>query len=79
MKTINVHEAKTHLSALIEKAVVDGESFIISKSGKPMVQVTRLDAPQKKVRTGFLKGRIQVPEDFDLMGGEQITTLFEGT
>lgn len=78
MKMINVHEAKTHLSALIEKAVVDGESFIISKSGKPMVRVTRVDAPVQKARTGFLAGFIQTPDDFAVMGAEQIQTLFEG-
>ena len=78
MKTINVHEAKTHLSALIEKAVVEGESFIISKSGKPMVRVTRVDAPTQKMRTGFLIGQIQIPEDFDVMGANEIQTMFEG-
>lgn len=78
MKTINIHEAKTHLSSLIEKAVVEGESFIISKSGRPMVRVTRVEAPIEKVRTGFLMGHIQVPDDFDVMGAEQIQNLFEG-
>jgi prevent-host-death family protein len=78
MKIVNVHEAKTHLSALIEKAVVKGESFIISKSGKPMVRVTRIDAPLKQVRTGFLIGRIQVPDDFDAMDAQQIQAMFEG-
>lgn len=78
MKTVNVHEAKTHLSALIERAVVDGESFIISKAGKPMVRVTRVEAPASKKRTGFLVGQIQVPKDFDSMAAQQIQTVFEG-
>ena len=78
MKTINVHEAKTHLSALIEKAVAEGEGFIISKAGKPMVRVTRIEAPEQKVRTGFLTGQIQVPDDFDSMGVNQIQAMFEG-
>ena len=78
MKTINIHEAKTHLSSLIEKAVVEGESFIISKSGKPMVRVIRVAAPLEKSRTGFLMGHIQVPDDFDVMGAEQIYAMFEG-
>jgi prevent-host-death family protein len=79
MKTVSVHEAKTHLSALIEKAVVEGEAFIISKSGRPMVRVTRVDAPTKKKRTGFLIGQMRVPDDFDAMAAEQIAASFEGT
>ena len=77
MKTINMHEAKTHLSALIEKAV-QGESFIISKAGKPMVRVTRVDAPLAKSRTGFLLGQIMVPDDFDSLGSDHIAALFLG-
>ena len=79
MKIVSVHEAKTHLSALIEKAVLEGEAFIISKSGKPMVRVTRVDAPTQKKRTGFLVGQIRVPDDFDAIGAEQIQADFEGT
>lgn len=79
MKTVSVHEAKTHLSALIESAVMEGEAFIISKSGKPMVRVTRVDAPTQKKRTGFLVGQIKVPDDFDAIGAEQIQADFEGT
>ena len=79
MKTVSVHEAKTHLSALIEKAVVDGEAFIISKSGKPMVRVTRVEAPTQKKRTGFLIGQMRVPDDFDAMAAEPIAASFEGT
>lgn len=78
MKTINMHEAKTHLSYLIDKAVNEGESFIISKAGRPMVRVTRVDAPTQKKRLGFLAGQLQVPEDFDEMGANQIQTMFEG-
>jgi prevent-host-death family protein len=72
MKTVSVHEAKTHLSALIEKAVIDGEGFIISKSGKPMVRVIRVEAPTAAKRTGFLIGQIKVPDDFDAMAAVQI-------
>ena len=77
MKTINMHQAKTHLSALIEKAV-QGESFIISKAGKPMVRVTRVDAPVAKSRTGFLIGQITVPDGFDSLGSDHIAVLFSG-
>jgi len=78
METINIHEAKTHLSRLVEKAA-RGESFVIAKAGKPMVRVSALDAPtgERRQRIGFLKGRIGVPDDFDEMGREQITRMFE--
>lgn len=78
METINIHEAKTHLSRLVEKAA-RGESFVIAKAGKPMVRVSALDAPagERRQRIGFLKGHIGVPDDFDEMGREQITRMFE--
>ena len=79
MHTVNIHEAKTQLSRLIERAA-KGEPFIIAKSGKPMVKVVALDAPAagKTRRVGFMAGQISVPEDFDRMGGEEIEKLFGG-
>ena len=78
METINIHEAKTQLSRLVEKAA-RGESFVIAKAGKPMVRVSALDAPanEQRQRIGFLQGRIGVPDDFDEMGREQIIEMFE--
>lgn len=77
MKVFNIHEAKTQLSRLIDGAV-KGEPFIIAKSGKPLVQVIRIDAPvsSKKRRLGFMVGQIQVPNDFDRMGADEIAMLF---
>ncbi|ENN84104.1 prevent-host-death family protein [Rhizobium freirei PRF 81] len=77
METINIHEAKTHLSRLIEKAA-KGEAFIIAKAGKPMVKVVPLEETEapKKRRIGFMKGEIVVPEDFDAMMAEEIEKLF---
>ena len=79
MQTVNIHEAKTHLSRLIEKAM-KGEPFIIAKAGKPLVKVSRLDAPDitQVKRLGFMEGQITVPDDFDRMGSEEIEQLFEG-
>jgi len=78
MQQVNIHEAKTHLSRLIEQAV-NGESFIIAKSGKPMVTVSAYTPPPDPARRlGFLKGRLEVPEDFDAMGKEKIQAMFEG-
>lgn len=79
METFNIHEAKTHLSRLIERAV-RGESFIIAKAGKPMVKVTAIDAPPqgKMRRLGFMAGQYEIPDDFDRMGEEEILKLFSG-
>ncbi len=76
MVTVNIHEAKTQLSKLVDQAV-KGESFVIAKAGKPLVKVTALSAPPVPQRLGFLAGEIDVPEDFDLMGEAEIATLFE--
>ena len=78
MRQVNIHEAKTNLSRLIEKAV-KGESFVIAKSGKPMVTVTAyMPPPDPAKRLGFLKGRLEVPADFYSMGNEKIQAMFEG-
>ena len=79
MQIINIHEAKTQLSRLIEQAV-KGDSFIIAKAGKPLVKVTRLDAPLSGQvrRLGFMAGQITVPDDFDRMGSKEMELLFSG-
>ncbi len=78
MRTINIHEAKTHLSRLVEQAA-QGESFIIAKAGKPLVRVVALEPDVSKTkRLGFLSGQIAVPDDFDRMGTAEIETLFHG-
>lgn len=77
MRTVNIHEAKTHLSRLIDRAA-KGESFIIAKSGKPMVKVVAIDTPAtgEARRVGFMAGQVSVPEDFDRMGNGEIEKLF---
>ena len=56
--------------------VVKGETVVIAKAGKPLVKVTALDAPAAPRRLGFLKGQIDVPDDFDRMGEAEIGALF---
>ena len=77
MHTVNIHEAKTHLSRLVDEAA-KGEAFIIAKAGKPMVKVIALDSPNgaQMRRLGFLQDEILVPDDFDRMGSEQIESMF---
>lgn len=80
MDTVNIHEAKTHLSRLVERAA-KGESFIIAKAGKPMVKVVPLEeAPKARPqRLGFMEGAFKVPDDFDTMGAADIEDMFYGT
>ena len=75
MTTVNIHEAKTQLSRLVDRAA-KGESFIIAKAGKPLVKVLPVEAPAEPKRLGFLKGEIDVPDDFDRMGEREIAALF---
>lgn len=79
MRTYNIHEAKTHLSRLVDEAE-KGESFIIAKAGKPKVKVVPIDAgkPKKKSRLGFLKGQITVPDDIKTMFEDEINEMFYG-
>jgi prevent-host-death family protein len=79
MLAVNIHEAKTHLSRLVEDAA-HGKAFIIAKAGKPMVKVipfTEEDQPSAR-RLGFMAGEIAVPDDFDRMGEETVAAMFEG-
>lgn len=75
MVTVNMHDAKTHLSKLVDRAV-QGEAFVIAKAGKPLVRVTALDAPATPQRLGFLASEITVPDDFDRMGEAEIAAMF---
>ena len=79
MHIVNMHEAKTHLSRLVE-AAANGEPFIIARAGKPVVKVVAVDAPPPGAsrRLGFLAGRISVPNDFDSLGASEIEALLEG-
>ncbi len=63
MKTVNVHEAKTHLSRLLERAH-EGEEIIIAKSGKPYARLMPLSGRQPKRQAGTLKGHVEITETF---------------
>ena len=78
MLIVNIRQAKEHLSHLIEKAA-RGESFIITKAGKPMVKVVALASSDMNMRRiGFLKERMRIPADFDHFGKNEIARLFSG-
>jgi prevent-host-death family protein len=77
MATANIHEAKTHLSRLVEQAA-SGETVIIAKAGKPLVKLVPVDAPSAPRRIGFLDGQFKIPDDFDRMGSAEIEAMFYG-
>jgi prevent-host-death family protein len=78
VRTVNIHEAKTHLSRLVD-AAARGESFIIARGGKPLVKVIPLETPETPTqRLGFYKGPFNVPDDFDTMLADEVADLFEG-
>ena len=80
MKQVNIHEAKTHLSRLVE-AAARGETFVIARAGKPLVKVVPLEAPEERAkpkRYGFLEGQSKVPDDFDTFMQDEIIAMFEG-
>ncbi|MCL1797465.1 MAG: type II toxin-antitoxin system Phd/YefM family antitoxin [Eggerthellaceae bacterium] len=78
MKQVNMHEAKTHLSSLVEDAVL-GEPFIIAKSGTPQVIVySYYVINEAGGRTGFMP-EIQIPDNFNTLDQEKIAALFNGT
>jgi prevent-host-death family protein len=75
MDIVNMHDAKTQLSRLVD-AATKGTPFVIAKAGKPLVRVTSIDAPPAPRRIGFLDGEISVPDDFNQLGAQQIASLF---
>ena len=69
---INIHEAKTHLSRIVDE-VAGGAEVIIAKAGKPMARLTPITSGPRKKKLGLLKGKIKVPDDFNTRVGQ-----FEG-
>ena len=77
MSTINIYEAKTTLSKLVERAAA-GEDVIIARRGKPVARLTQLEPAKRKIRFGILKGKIKVAKDFDAPLPDEVLAQFEG-
>lgn len=77
MATINIHEAKTHLSRLVEE-VSAGEEITIAKAGKPVARLVALTTPRQIRKPGFLKGKIRIARDFDAPLSAELLDAFEG-
>ena len=77
MHTVNIHEAKTHLSRLVDE-VVAGEEVVIAKAGKPMARLIPFAPAAKKRKLGLLAGKLSVPADFDAPLPDEVLAAFEG-
>lgn len=75
--TVNIYEAKTQLSRLVDQAAA-GEEIIIARGGKPVARLARLTAPARKIRFGVLKGKVKVAPDFDAPLPDEVIAAFEG-
>lgn len=79
LETVNIHDAKTHLSRIVEEVKTFGKPMIIAKSGKPQVKIVPLDEPVNKSRFGFLQHKkVAIPDEFDRLNEDEIADLFEG-
>ena len=77
MDTINIYDAKTQLSKLVERAAA-GEDVIIARGGKPVARLTQLEPTKVRIRFGLLKGQIKVRKDFDAPLSDEVLASFEG-
>ncbi len=77
MRTVNIHEAKTHLSRLL-KEVIKGKDVVIAKSGKPMAKLTGLSVAKPVRKPGYLKGKIKFADNFDAPLPDDLLDTFEG-
>jgi len=77
MESVNIYDAKTRLSQLVDRAA-SGEDVVVSRNGKPLVRITRLMPPKRRVTFGVLKGKVTVAPDFDAPLPDDVLAGFEG-
>ena len=77
MHSVNIYEAKTRLSQLVDQAA-SGEDVVVSRNGKPLVRITRLEAPKRRIKFGVLKGKVSIGPDFDAPLPDEVVAAFEG-
>jgi prevent-host-death family protein len=76
METVNIYDAKTRLSQLVDKAA-SGEDVVVSRNGKPLVRITRLEGSKRRIKFGVLKGKVKIGSDFDAPLPKQVLAGFE--
>jgi prevent-host-death family protein len=77
MKRVNIHEAKTGLSKLVERAEA-GEEVIIARAGKPVAKLVPLSRARGRRRLGLLDGKFRIPDDFNEPLPESVLRACEG-
>ncbi|RDK08138.1 type II toxin-antitoxin system Phd/YefM family antitoxin [Cupriavidus lacunae] len=77
MRTVNIHEAKTHFSRLVD-AAASGEEIVIAKAGKPAARLVPMERARVVRRFGGLKGKVRIAEDFDAPLPDDVIAAFEG-
>ena len=77
MQQVNIYEAKTNLSKLVDQ-VEHGEEIVIARAGKPAARLTRVEPPPARRRLGVLDGKFKIPDDFNRPLPEEVLQAFEG-
>ena len=77
MATVNIYDAKTRLSQLVDQAA-SGEDVVVSRNGKPLVRITQLNVPKRRIKFGLLKRKLTIPADFDAPLPPDVLAGFEG-
>ncbi len=78
MDAVNIHDAKTHFSRLIDQ-VADGHEVVIARAGRPVARLVPYVQPRLPRRLGLMAGQFSVPDDFDALGADEVVRLFEGS
>ncbi|OXC80499.1 type II toxin-antitoxin system Phd/YefM family antitoxin [Caballeronia sordidicola] len=77
MQTVNIHEAKTQFSRLVD-AAASGEEIVIAKAGKPAARLVPMERAKVTRRFGGLKGKVHIADDFDAPLPDDVIAAFEG-
>ena len=77
MESVNIYDAKTRLSQLVDRAAA-GEDVVVSRNGKPLVRITRLEGAKRQIKFGLLKGKVKIAADFDAPLPAGVLASFEG-
>lgn len=78
MEKINIYDAKTHLSRLVQEVARTGEPVVIAKNGQALVKIVAYREEKPKRQLGFLKGQGSIPDNFDDIDCAEIQDAFEG-
>jgi len=77
MESVNIYEAKTRLSQLVDQAA-SGQDVVVSRNGKPVARITRLESAKRPIKFGVLKGKVIIAADFDAPLSDEVLLGFEG-